>query len=333
MLFNSLAFIIFLPIVLIGFSILKRHRIWFLLVASYFFIGWWHWEYLGLIILSTLVDYFASLQLGKPELSQIKRRMFLGLSISVNLGLLFFFKYFNFFNGQLDAVFQSLRMDYLIPYSDFLLPMGISFYTFQTLSYTIDVYNGKLKPEGNFSVFALYVSFFPQLVAGPIERAGNLIGQLRNLQSIVVNNFTSGMSRILMGLFKKLVIADRLALFVDPVFDNPEGYDGLLLIIAAIFFAFQIYCDFSGYSDMAIGIARIFGVRLVENFNSPYLAPNLSNFWGRWHISLNTWFIDYLYTPIALNRRHWAKYGVIFAIFITFTTSGLWHGANFTFIA
>lgn len=295
MLFNSIAFLVFLPIVLIGYKWLKKWRVVFLLLCSYFFIGWWRWEYLSIIIASTLVDYFVSRKLGQSELPQRSRNLLLGVSLSSNLGLLFFFKYFNFFNGEMEQLFTTIGLTYLIPYSNFLLPMGISFYTFQTLSYTIDVYNQKLKPEKNLAVFALYVSFFPQLVAGPIERAGNLLGQLRSLRDIVSINFNSAVTRILIGLFKKMVIADRLALFVDPIFDNPHAYDGSLLIIATVFFAFQIYCDFSGYSDIAIGVARLFGIKLMENFNNPYLASSVRDFWSKWHISLST-CLETIYT-------------------------------------
>ena len=230
----------------------------------------------------------------------------------------------------MEQLFTAIGLTYLIPYSNFLLPMGISFYTFQTLSYTIDVYNQKLKPEKNLAVFALYVSFFPQLVAGPIERAGNLLGQLRSLRDIVSTNFNSAVTRILMGLFKKMVIADRLALFVDPIFDNPHAYDGSLLIIATLFFAFQIYCDFSGYSDIAIGVARLFGIKLMENFNNPYLASSVRDFWSKWHISLSTWFRDYLYIPLGGNRL--GKKRMIINLLVVFIISGLWHGANWTFI-
>ena len=327
MLFNSLEFLVFLPLVLIGYYFLRSHRTVLLLASSYFFYGWWNWSYLVLILMSTFVDFYCGKKLETESLSRVSRRSFLGLSLIVNLGILFFFKYFNFFNGELAKLFGALRLDYLIPYSDFLLPMGVSFYTFQTLSYTIDIYNGKIKAEHNFTTFALFVSFFPQLVAGPIERAGHLIEQIKKNKDIHIDDLTSGLGRILFGLFKKVVIADRLALLVNPIYNDPYSFDGSMLILATIFFAFQIYCDFSGYSDIAIGIARIFGINLIENFKSPYLSPNIRAFWSRWHISLSTWFRDYVYIPLGGNR------GKLYRnILIVFVVSGLWHGANWTFI-
>lgn len=321
---------VFLPLVMLGYALFKGHRIYLLLAASYFFIGWWNWHYLGLIALSTLIDYYAGLKLGNSNIGTPGRKRFLWLSLATNLGLLFFFKYFNFFNAELESAFRLLGMNYLVPYSDFLLPMGISFYTFQTLSYTIDVYYGKLKPEKNFRLFALFVSFFPQLVAGPIERAGHLIGQLRNPSDLHWNNFMQGFSRILLGLIKKLVIADRLALFVDPIYNDVTSFDGFMLSIATLFFAFQIYCDFSGYSDIAIGVAKLFGVNLMENFGSPYLSKNIREFWSRWHISLSTWFRDYVYIPLGGSRGSQSTF--YRNIMIVFLVSGFWHGANWTFI-
>lgn len=325
MLFNSFEFLLFLPIVLIVYAVFKRARPGFLLLSSYFFYGWWNWSYLILIIASSLVDYISSIQISNTE-NQRRSKFFLTLSVAVNLGILFSFKYFNFFVGEFNKLLEILSMDYLVPHTDLLLPMGISFYTFQSLSYTIDVFNRKIPSERKPIPFFLYVSFFPQLVAGPIERAGNLLGQLNNLKDIEWKNINSGLAKTSIGFFKKLVIADRIAPFVNQVYDSPDQYDGFFLILATVLFAFQIYCDFSGYSDIAIGVARMFGVRLMENFNSPYFASNIRDFWGRWHISLSTWFKDYVYIPLGGNRRKLVR-----NVFITFLVSGIWHGANWTF--
>ena len=327
MLFNSIEFLPFLIAVLVGYSVFKSHRILFLLGASYFFYGWWNWNYLILIVLSTLTDYYAGIKLSKSDLKGQERKFYLGLSIFINLGILFSFKYFNFFVGEVNRLMDVLHLDYLIPYTDFLLPMGISFYTFQTMSYTIDLYNRKIEPEYHLPRFALYVTFFPQLVAGPIERAGHLIGQLKNLGDLKYENFRSGLGRVVFGLVKKVVIADRLALFVNQVYGDVHTYDGFILLLATVFFAFQIYCDFSGYSDIAIGIAKMFGVDLMENFRNPYLAKDIRDFWARWHISLSTWFRDYVYIPLGGNRNFFIR-----NILIVFVVSGLWHGANWTFI-
>ncbi len=327
MLFNSIEFLVFLPLVLLSYSALKQFRVSLLLLASYFFYGWWNWSYLMLIIFSTCVDYFCAKEISKQTIGKRRKSTFLLISILFNLGILGFFKYYNFFGSELNELFEYIGMNYLIPLSDFLLPIGISFYTFQTLSYTMDVYNGKVEYEKNVFNFALYVSFFPQLVAGPIERPKHLIGQLKNLKSLASYNIKEGFYRITFGLFKKLVIADRLALFVNQVYANPENYDGSLLLIATLFFAFQIYCDFSGYSDIAIGTAKLFGVDLMENFKNPYFSRNIREFWSRWHISLSTWFRDYLYIPLGGNRQLHLR-----NIILVFLISGLWHGANWTFI-
>ena len=326
MLFNSFEFLLFLPVVLILYSLLKRVRPGLLLLSSYFFYGWWNWSYLVLIVASSLVDYLCSVKIAEYK-DPLKRKLFLIISIAVNLGILFSFKYFNFFIGEFNKLLSVLSMDYLIPHSDLLLPMGISFYTFQSLSYTIDVYNGKVTRERHPLPFFLYVSFFPQLVAGPIERAKNLLGQLNNLQDLRWDNINGGLTKVAIGFFKKLVIADRIAPLVNQVYANPADYDGFLLTLATLLFAFQIYCDFSGYSDIAIGIAKMFGIRLMENFRSPYLTRNIRDFWNSWHISLSTWFRDYVYIPLGGNRRKTVR-----NIFLTFLISGLWHGANWTFV-
>ena len=250
-----------------------------------------------------------------------KKRKWLFLSIAVNLGLLGFFKYYNFVNNSLGNPFAM---------NNFLLPVGISFYTFQTLSYTIDVYRGRLKPERHVGKFALYVSFFPQLVAGPIERAKHLLPQLQLMSNIRFDNLVSGLQRIVIGLFKKVVIADRAAVLVDTIFSKPDIFSGPQLLIGTLFFGIQIYGDFSGYSDIAIGTAKIFGIDLMENFKRPYLSRSIGEFWSRWHISLSTWFQDYVYIPLGGNRRK--PFRVNINILITFVISGLWHGADWVFV-
>jgi alginate O-acetyltransferase complex protein AlgI len=326
LLFDSLEFLLFLPIVLIAYQVLKGHRRFVLLLASYFFYGWWNWYYLLLILGSTVVDFIISNKLSVTDEVK-KRKLLLGLSLTYNLSILFFFKYFNFVNHQVNDLFSALGMNYLIPYSKFLLPMGISFYTFQTIAYTVDVYRKNIEAEKDFFNYALFVSFFPQLVAGPIERAGNLLGQLKKNQSIVIQNFTTGFGRILFGVFKKVVIANRLGAFVNQIYDDPYTYDGSMLLLATVFFAFQIYCDFSAYSDIAIGCAKVLGVDLMENFRSPYFARNIKEFWARWHISLSTWFKDYVYIPLGGNKNYLYR-----NLLIVFLVSGLWHGASINFL-
>ena len=330
MLFNSWQFVLFFPtVVFLYFSLPHRYRWALLLGASYFFYMSWEPAYLLLILTSTVVDYFASLGIAKTS-SRYKRKGFLILSLCANLGLLFSFKYFNFFSESLRFLFQYLPFSYNIPALNFLLPVGISFYTFQTLSYTIEVYRGNQEPEKHFGYFALYVSYFPQLVAGPIERPMNLLPQLRSKHDFDYNRVTEGLGLIVWGLFKKVVIADRLALIVDNVYAQPDRFTGVGLSIATVFFAFQIYCDFSGYTDIAIGCAQVMGHRLMRNFNRPYFATSIAEFWKRWHISLTTWFRDYLYIPLGGNRVKISRF--YFNIIVVFVISGLWHGANWTFI-
>jgi len=330
MLFNSLHFILFLPtVVAIYFLLPHRHRWRLLLAASYYFYAAWKLEYTILIFISTLVDYWVARQMvGAKEIWQ--RRAYLGASLLVNLGLLFGFKYFNFFNESVRATLNYFNLFYEVPAFQLLLPVGISFYTFQTLSYTIDVYRGKLEPERHFGIFALYVAFFPQLVAGPIERAVHLLPQFHQPMSFDQARVASGLRLILWGMFKKVVIADRLALYVNQVYNAPADHSALPLLLASYFFAFQIYCDFSGYSDIAIGVARVMGFSLMENFRQPYLARSIASFWRRWHISLSTWFRDYLYIPLGGNRvPQWRVYSNLLIVFLV---SGLWHGAAWHFV-
>lgn len=330
MLFNSLQFVLFFPIVVfLYFTIPSRFRWIFLLAASYYFYMCWKLEYVLLIISSTLVDYFAGIQMGKTKL-KARRKKYLVLSLCTNLGLLFFFKYFNFFSNSLNAVFSHYNIFYHAPSFKILLPVGISFYTFQTLSYTIDVYRGVREPEKHLGIFALYVAFFPQLVAGPIERSTRLLPQFFKKNDFDPQRLLDGLKLILWGFFKKMVVADRLAVFVDRVYNNPGDYHGTSLILATYFFAFQIYCDFSGYSDIAIGSAHVMGYSLMDNFKRPYLSKSVSEFWKRWHISLSSWFKDYLYISLGGNRV--AKTRWYSNILIVFVLSGLWHGANWTFL-
>lgn len=289
----------------------------------------WKPVYAILIFTSTLVTWLCGILLEKSETRQ-KKRMFLTLSLLINFGILFVFKYFNFIN---DSVFQLLDLAGLrwpVPNLDLLLPVGISFYTFQAVGYTIDVYRGDLKAEKNLGIYALFVSFFPQLVAGPIERATNLLPQFREVHKLDAERFASGIRQMIWGYFMKVVVADRLALLVNAAYNNAAEHNGTTLLIATIFFAFQIYCDFAGYSNIAIGAARIMGFDLMTNFNRPYFSTNISEFWHRWHISLSTWFRDYVYIPLGGNRVSVKRN--YFNVFITFVISGVWHGANWTFV-
>ncbi|WP_342039373.1 MBOAT family O-acyltransferase [Pontibacter indicus] len=308
-----------------------RFRWLLLLVASYTFYMFWRVDYAIILVISTLIDYLCSLMMDRhPVEATSKRKPWLWVSLFTNLATLFTFKYYNFFNTAAKDLADVLGVSYAAPAFELLLPMGISFYTFQTMSYTIDVYYGRQKAEKHFGIFALFVTFFPQLVAGPIERAGNLIDQLKEKHEFNYERVTSGLKLMAWGLFKKVVIADRLAVMVNQVYNNPTDYEGIPLIIATVFFAFQIYCDFSGYSDIAIGSAQVMGFRLMENFRRPYFSKSIREFWSRWHISLSTWFRDYLYIPLGGNRV--VKWRWYYNIFIVFLVSGFWHGANWTFI-
>jgi D-alanyl-lipoteichoic acid acyltransferase DltB (MBOAT superfamily) len=333
MLFNSIEFLIFFAVVITAYFILKsKHRWILLLAASYYFYMSWNPAYIILIILSTVVDYFAGLKMGTTD-DKSKRKKYLFGSLFINLGMLFFFKYYNFFNDSITYLIKEvsiLQYGGVLPTFDLLLPVGISFYTFQTLSYTIDVYRGKKEPERHFGIFALYVSFFPQLVAGPIERSTRLLPQFKEEYEFDYVRVTDGLKLMLWGFFKKVVVADRLAIFVNGVYNDVQGAEGIPLILATVFFAFQIYCDFSGYSDIAIGAAQVMGFNLMDNFKRPYFAKSVPEFWRRWHISLSTWFKDYVYIPLGGNRVSKTRYYA--NLFITFLISGLWHGAAWTFV-
>lgn len=330
MLFHSSQFVLFFPLVVaLHFALPKAQRWILLLIASYYFYGCWKVEYLALIAISTLIDYFAALGIEASR-DVGRRRLWLGISLTSNLGLLFVFKYLGFAFNSVNAVLQSFQLQAVFPHYDLLLPVGISFYTFQTLSYTIDVYRGQLKAERHLGIFSLYVCFFPQLVAGPIERSTHLMPQFRAPHPWSNERTLSGLRLILWGFFKKIAIADNAAVFVDAAFSHPEKVGGGGLLIATYLFAFQIFCDFSGYSDIAIGTARVFGYDLMRNFNRPYFAKSIREFWQRWHISLSTWFRDYLYIPLGGNRV--GKIRGQFNLLVVFVVSGLWHGANWTFV-
>jgi alginate O-acetyltransferase complex protein AlgI len=333
MLFNSIDFAIFLPIVFIlyWFVINKDLKLQNLLVviASYVFYGWWNWKFLSLILFSTLVDYTVGFNLGRTT-NPRQRKLLLWVSIFVNLGFLGFFKYYNFFLENFVHAFSIFGLELRASSLRIILPVGISFYTFQTLSYTIDVYREKLKPTKDFIAFAAFVSFFPQLVAGPIERATYLLPQFYEKRNFDYSKATNGLRQILWGLFKKIVIADNCAEYANTIFNNSAHYSGGILFLGAIFFPFPIYGDFSGYSDIAIGTSRLFGFDLMRNFAYPYFSRDIAEFWRRWHISLSTWFRDYLYIPLGGSRGGtWMRVRNTFVIFIV---SGFWHGANWTFI-
>ena len=330
MLFNSLEFLIFFPIVVTLYFICPyRYRWVLLLAASYYFYAAWRLEYIFLLLATTLISYTTALLMARPGY-QTKRAGLLVLGLGLNLGILFAFKYFNFFNDSLRAAFNQFNLFYNVPMFQMLLPVGISFYTFQALGYIIDVYRGKLEPERHLGRFALFVSFFPQLLAGPIERATNMLPQYYKNFDFDEARVTSGLLLMLWGMFQKVVIADRLGLYVNTVYNNPAEWVGWPVLLATVFFAFQIYCDFAGYSDIAIGAARVMGFELMDNFRRPYFAQSPSDFWRRWHISLSSWFRDYLYIPLGGNRVPVPRWYL--NLMIVFLVSGLWHGAAWTFV-
>ena len=333
MLFNSFEFALFLPVVflLYWFIFNKTIRLQnsFLLVVGYIFYGWWDWRFLFLIAFSTLFDFIIGIQLEKT-LNEKKRKLLFATSCIVNIGLLGFFKYFNFFIENFISAFESVGYHISPITLKIILPIGISFYTFQSLSYTIDIFRKKMKPTTDFISFASFISFFPQLVAGPIERAFNLLPQFSKKRAFNQKQAVIGMRQILWGLFKKIVIADTLATYVDQIFSSYDTLPGSSLLLGAVYFAVQIYCDFSGYSSIAIGTARLFGFTLMQNFNYPYFSTNVSEFWRKWHISLTSWFRDYVYIPMGGSKHGLSK--TIFNTLFVFTLSGFWHGSNWTFI-
>lgn len=333
MLFNSLDFAVFLPLVFAFYwFVFKKNLKYqnaFIVVASYVFYGWWDWRFLGLIIFSTLLDFYIGKSLKNEERAK-RRKSLLHLSLFVNLGFLGVFKYYNFFIENFAVAFSFFGKNIQTNSLDIILPVGISFYTFQTLSYTIDVYRKKLEPANDPVAFAAFVCFFPQLVAGPIERATNLLPQFYIRRSFDYDKAKDGARQILWGLFKKVVIADNCATYANLIFNNHEDYNGSTLVLGSIFFTFQIYGDFSGYSDIAIGVSRLFGFTLKQNFATPYFARDIAEFWRRWHMSLSTWFRDYLYIPLGGSRG--GSLQKIRNTFVIFIVSGFWHGANWTYI-
>ncbi|MEP0263921.1 MBOAT family O-acyltransferase [Dokdonia sp.] len=333
MFFNSIEYLIFLPVCFILYwFVVQRHlklQNAFVLVISYIFYGWWDWRFLSLIAFSTVVDYTVGIYMEKTS-SSSKRRWLLAISLIVNLGLLGFFKYYNFFVDSWVTAFSELGIEMHSSTLKIILPVGISFYTFQTLSYTIDIYREQLKPSRNFINFAAYVAFFPQLVAGPIERAKNLLPQFSRKRIFNEEQAISGLNLIVWGLFQKIVIADSCAIYVNAIFDDYENLNTTTLLLGAFYFAFQIYGDFAGYSNIAIGTARLFGFNLMRNFNYPYFSRNIAEFWRRWHISLSTWFRDYVYIPLGGSRG--SRFQQLRNVAIIFLVSGFWHGANWTFV-
>lgn len=328
MLFNSLHFVAFFIITTIAYFLLPHRYRWFLLlsISCYFYMAFIP-VYILILLFTIVIDYFAGIWI---ENSTTSKKLLLSVSIIANVGVLCFFKYYNFLNENLTALLGLASVKNPIPALNIILPIGLSFHTFQAMSYTIEVYRGNQKAERHFGIYALYVMFYPQLVAGPIERPQNVLHQFHNKVSFDYDRVVSGLRLILWGLFKKVVIADRLALYVDSVYNHPEHHSGISSIIATLFFTFQIYCDFSGYSTIAIGSARVLGIDLMENFRRPYLSRSIKEFWGRWHISLSTWFRDYLYIPIGGSRVKMPIH--IRNLLIVFIVSGIWHGASWTFV-
>ncbi len=334
MIFNSPEFLLFLPIVFLLYWFVFKKSIkiqnFFVVIASYFFYGWWDWRFLFLIAITSFCSWASGLLIEKNRASQnTKKAKVVNIcNIVLNLLILGVFKYYNFFVESFFDIFPTLRNDQIL--ISVILPVGISFYTFQALSYTIDVYRGKIEPTKDIIAFFAFVSFFPQLVAGPIERATNLLPQFQQKRTFDYAAAVDGCRQMLWGFFKKMVVADNCAVFVDQVWDDIPSFSGSTLLVAAILFSFQIYCDFSGYSDIAIGCAKLFGIKLKRNFNNPYFSRDIAEFWRRWHISLTTWFRDYIYIPLGGSRTTKAK--IVRNTFIIFLVSGFWHGANWTFI-
>ncbi len=329
MLFNSTEFFVFFPVVTALYFLLPHKLRWLLLlVASCIFYMAFVPVYIAILGITIVIDYAAGILIEDSAAG--RRKTWLVVSVISTCLVLFVFKYFNFFNANVAGLARLIHWNYQVETLKWILPIGLSFHTFQSLSYVIEVYRGNQRAERHFGIYALYVMFYPQLVAGPIERPQNLLGQFRIRHDFDDQRIANGLKLMAWGLFKKVVIADRLAMMVNNVYNDPTSFEGIPLVLATVFFAFQIYCDFSGYSDMAIGAAQVMGFRLMENFNRPYFAKTISEFWKRWHISLSTWFRDYLYIPLGGNRA--GNFRRSFNLFFTFLVSGFWHGANWTFI-
>ena len=334
MLFNSFDFGFFLVIVYLAYWAIgtKRRNAQnvLILIASYTFYGLWDWRFLGLLAMSSLIDFITGRAIANSE-KRRTQKFYLWLSILWNLGVLFTFKYFNFFIDSFETLF-GMEASQGYTFWNVAIPLGLSFYTFQTMSYSIDVFQKKIKPTKNLLEFLCFVSFFPQLVAGPIEKAKHLLPQFESKRQFDLENAKSGLRQILWGLFKKIIVAEKLGIAVSMAFDNPEAYNSITLVFAAFLFCFQVYCDFSGYTDIAIGTAKLFGFKLSKNFNLPYFSRSVSEFWQRWHITLTRWFTDYVYIPIVKSGKKISRTKKTFALLLTFTLVGFWHGANWTFI-
>ena len=336
MLFNSIEFLVFLPVAFALYWLIRpggtRWQNGILLVASCIFYGWWDWRFLLLLGFSIVIDYLAGMAIHSSE-KQSVRRTWLWAAVALNLGLLGYFKYFNFFIDSAVRLLQSVGLQ-ANPWSlNVILPIGISFYTFHGLSYVIDIYFRRVRPTKDPLVYSVFVCYFPLLVAGPIERATHLLPQLEKPRTFDYRLGIDGFRLILWGFFKKLVLADKIATPVNEIFGNPSDHDGGTLMLGAVYFAIQVYCDFSGYTDIARGCSRLFGIEVLENFRIPYLSRSIPEFWSRWHISLSTWLNDYVFTPLAIEMRHLGKHGVFLAVLVTFTLSGLWHGPAWHFVA
>lgn len=331
MLFNSLEFLVFLPIVFILYWTCPKRLKWIiLLVSSYIFYMWWNWKLVFLILFTTIISYICGIFIDKYHDRLKLKKTFLITGLLLCFGVLLFFKYFPFLSSVYSDIISIFGGKRINGYFDIMLPVGISFYTFQTASYVVDIYKGSIKPEKHFGYYALFVTFFPQLVAGPIERPQDLLPQLKEEKSIKKIDYSGGLRIMLIGFFKKIAIADILGIYVNAVYTNVADANGLTVLIASLLFAVQIFCDFSGYSDIAVGCAKLFGVNLTENFNNPYGAKNIKDFWNRWHISLSKWLRDYIYFPLGGSRCSKVRWGV--NVMVVFLVSGIWHGANYTFI-
>mgnify|MGYP001337358026 CR=1 FL=1 len=332
MLFTSLSFLVFLPIcVFVFYSTVDKYRSFTLLTGSVVFYSWINPLNLFFLLKVIVINYFFSLQIHSAKDSHQKKYLLI-LSILLNFSSLLVVKYYSFITENIAATLSIIGISNPFPEFSFIIPIGLSFFSFQASGYTIDVYLGKIKPEKNIIIFSNYISFFPQLIAGPIERAKNLIPQIKSPKYLSYENMSIGFRLIVWGVFKKIVIADRLAILVNTVYNDVENFSGMTLLIATLFFIFQIYCDFSAYTDIARGAARLFGIVLIKNFDYPYISKSITEYWKRWHISLTSWLTDYIYVPIALNKRALGIFGIIQSMIITFLISGLWHGAGWTFI-
>ncbi|MDP4218720.1 MAG: MBOAT family O-acyltransferase [Bacteroidota bacterium] len=332
MLFNSFGFLVFFIVVTCLYFLLPNRARWsLLLLASCFFYMFFKWEYIFILLFTIAVDYYAGIKIESAEGVERKRKWLI-LSLIANIGVLAFFKYYNFLNGNISGLYSLLGYKNPIPYLHIILPIGLSFHTFQAMSYTIEVFRGHQNAERHFGIYALYVMFYPQLAAGPIERPQHMLPQFHERKQFDYDNLIIGLRLMLWGIFKKVVIADRVAMAVDTVYGDVHEYSGGCLLLAAILYAFQIYCDFSGYSDIALGSARVMGFNLMRNFDHPLYSKSVTEFWRKWHISLSTWLYDYLYLPIVIAKRDWNKFAVAFGLMVTFFISGLWHGAAWTFV-